>query len=97
MKPRSLRAPALKAARARRLAETRRRVLAELDSSENPLPARLLHRALAEAEALAWLTSAPDLFLPALAHEKLQKARQWQRRQRRVFEQSHSAIQILAE
>jgi len=40
--------------------------------------------ALTEAEALAWSTSYPHLFLPGLMEEKLQSARLWTSRQRRL-------------
>jgi hypothetical protein len=45
---------------------------------------RLLRLALNEAEGLAWQTMYPQLFFPDLAKEKIQRAAQWSRRQRRI-------------
>ena len=42
---------------------------------------RVLRLALNEAEALAWQTSHPHLFFPALAVEKAQATLAWHRRQ----------------
>ena len=42
---------------------------------------RMLKLALNEAEALAWQTSYPHLFFPALAAEKIQAVLDWARRQ----------------
>lgn len=47
--------------------------------------------ALVEAEALAWSTAYPHLFLPALAEEKIQYVRQWTRRQAQVTADSPRA------
>ena len=38
---------------------------------------RLLRRALAEAEALAWETGVPHLIFPTLALEKIQSVADW--------------------
>lgn len=51
------------------------------------VPDALLKRAVVEAEALAWTTSHPLLFLPGLAEEKVSKARQWVKRQQEVHAQ----------
>ena len=53
-----------------------------LDAHAGELPADLLMGALNEAEALASLTPFPELFLPALAEEKVRAASNWQVRQR---------------
>ncbi len=45
----------------------------------------LIRRALDEAEALAWLTPFPQLFLPELAEEKVQELRLWWDRQQQVW------------
>ena len=50
------------------------------------VPDRLARQAVAEAEALAWSTPYPLLFLPGLMEEKLLGARQWVSRQREILE-----------
>lgn len=50
------------------------------------IPDQLLNRAVAEAEALAWTTSHPLLFLPGLVEEKVLGANQWAGRQRKILE-----------
>jgi hypothetical protein len=45
---------------------------------------KLLHLAAVEAEALAWLTPFPILFLPALLEEKFEVARRYVARQHAV-------------
>ena len=49
------------------------------------LPARLLHLAVTEAEALAWTTPEPLLFFPALAEEKVESLFRWAQRQSRFM------------
>ncbi|MDB6015755.1 MAG: hypothetical protein JWR19_244 [Pedosphaera sp.] len=53
------------------------------------VPARLIKQAVVEAEALAWSTPYPMLFLPALAEEKVLSARQRAERQRQILERSN--------
>jgi len=48
------------------------------------VPENLLKQAISEAEALAWATSYPLLFLPVLAEEKVADLRRWEERQRRI-------------
>jgi hypothetical protein len=50
------------------------------------LPEPLVRQAATEAEALAWATSYPLLFLPVLVEEKIEGARQWANRQREILE-----------
>jgi hypothetical protein len=50
------------------------------------VPEQLARQAVAEAEALAWSTSYPLLFLPGLMEEKLRNARRWATRQREILE-----------
>jgi hypothetical protein len=50
---------------------------------------RLIHQAVNEAHALAALTVAPLLFLPALAEEKADEAAKWTARQCAMLD-SHS-------
>jgi hypothetical protein len=61
----------------------RRKLASEI---EGRVPDRLARQAIAEAEALAWSTSHPLLFLPGLMEEKLHSAGQWAARQREILE-----------
>jgi hypothetical protein len=54
--------------------------------SGTQVPGNLLQQAVLEAEALAWSTPYPLLFLPALAEEKVLDARRWADHQRRILE-----------
>ena len=53
---------------------------------------RLVHQAVNEAHALAAMTIAPLLFLPALAEEKVQKAAEWSVRQRSLLQPHQLAL-----
>ena len=46
----------------------------------------LVRKALIEAEALAWSTQFPLLFLPVLAEEKVRTVGQWTGRQHEILE-----------
>jgi hypothetical protein len=48
------------------------------------VPDELFQKAVLEAEALAWTTAYPLLFLPGLAEEKISSVRQWVKHQREV-------------
>ncbi len=61
----------------------RRKLASEM---KGRVPDQLARQAIAEAEALAWSTSHPLLFLPGLMEEKLHKARRWATRQREILE-----------
>lgn len=61
-----------------------------LDAHAGELPADLLMGALNEAEALASLTPFPELFLPALAEEKILRVRTWLNRQQQIRNQEVS-------
>jgi hypothetical protein len=50
------------------------------------LPEYMVKQAVTEAEALACSTPFPLLFLPVLAEEKVQTARQWARHQSEILE-----------
>ena len=50
------------------------------------LPDRVVKQAATDAEALAWSTPYPLLFLPVLMEEKVEGARLWMSRQREVLE-----------
>lgn len=61
------------------------------------VPDQLLNRAVAEAEALAWSTPYPLLFLPALVEEKILGVGRWANRQREILErQKPSAADSVA-
>ena len=47
---------------------------------------RMLRLVVNEAEALAWQTSYPHLVFPTLAVEKIQRVRDWVRRQQSVLQ-----------
>ena len=53
---------------------------------------QLLKSAMNEAEALAWQTSYPHLFFPALAEEKAAAVQQWAVRQRTVRAKSPARV-----
>jgi hypothetical protein len=61
--------------------QLRQTLVKKLSSEYNGLDARLVHRAVNEAYALACLTMVPFLLLPALAEEKVQSAAAWSARQ----------------
>jgi hypothetical protein len=50
------------------------------------IPDQMLNGAVAEAEALAWTTPYPLLFLPGLVEEKVLTAGRWASRQREILE-----------
>src|SRR5258708_1450409 len=54
------------------------------------LPEPLVRRAVMDAEALAWSTPFPLLFLPALVEEKVSTAREWADRQQQVLERQRA-------
>jgi hypothetical protein len=68
---------------AARLNEYKAGLLEEF-SSESKVFLHFVRLAVNEAESLAWSTSFAHLFLPALAEEKIQYARQWTNRQCRI-------------
>jgi hypothetical protein len=55
----------------------------------------LVRKALIEAEALAWSTQYPLLFLPVLAEEKVRNAGQWAGHQREILERQRALATIL--
>ena len=61
-----------------------RKISAEVQGS---VPQKLIQRVMNEAGALAWSTRYPLLFLPDLAEEKIQSARQWASRQQEILGQ----------
>ncbi|HTA31637.1 MAG TPA: hypothetical protein VK731_14180 [Candidatus Cybelea sp.] len=74
-------------AAARKLREFEQKLAATVAAEiQGSVPQKLIHQAMNEAEALAWSTHYPLLFLPDLAEEKIQGARQWARRQQQILE-----------
>ncbi len=64
-----------------------KRMLAEIAGEyKSALPGQWLDRAFAEAEAVAWTTPYPLLFLPELAREKVQNVRRWAERQQQILQ-----------
>jgi hypothetical protein len=64
-------------------------VLAELAGEyKAALPGLWLERAFADAEAVAWSTPYPLLFLPELAREKIDHVRHWTERQQQILQAS---------
>lgn len=75
-----------------RFGQLKNRVIQKLaGESSRRLPGHLFEQALGEAEALAWSTPYPLLFLPVLAEEKVLSARQWAERQRQILERQRAA------
>jgi len=54
------------------------------------LPENMVRQAVTEAEALAWSTPFPLLFLPVLAEEKVLTARRWASHQTEILERQRS-------
>lgn len=64
-----------------------KQLLAELAGEyKASLPGLWLERAFADAEAVAWSTPYPLLFLPELAREKVQDVRRWTERQQQILQ-----------
>jgi hypothetical protein len=61
-------------------------LIKQLSKEYSCVQPRLIHQAVNEAHALAALTVAPLLFLPALAEEKAQNAADWTVRQRAMLQ-----------
>jgi hypothetical protein len=72
---------------ARKLKQLEEQLMHKLTAETlDSVPQRLVRQAVNEAEALAWSTPYPLLFLPELAQEKVQSARQWSRRQQQILQ-----------
>jgi len=56
------------------------------------LPEELVRHARAEAEALAWSTTVPELVFPSLFEETLLRLRRWHLRQQRMLGADSSAF-----
>ncbi len=67
------------------LTELNNELLESLADAVSGIPEAMVFHALNEANSLAALTPFPLLFLPVLAEEKLQAARVWAERQRRLL------------
>jgi hypothetical protein len=69
------------------------RVMHKLAAEVSPgISRHLFERMVGEAEALAWTTPYPLLFLPVLAQEKVLSARQWAERQRQILERQRQGM-----
>jgi hypothetical protein len=68
------------------------RITAEIQGG---VPQQLIQQAMNEAEALAWSTKFPLLFLPELAEEKILSVRQWANRQHQILEQQRAHVTVL--
>ncbi len=86
---------------ANRCVQSCKKLLAEIEQAKNRIAnefqgtlesrGHLFHRAVSEAEALAWQTAYPHLFFPTLAIEKVQAVAVWQTRQHALL-QRHSVF-----
>lgn len=77
---------------AAKVASLKNRLVARLSAeAKDWLPENLFRQAFVEAEALAWSTSFPLLFLPALAEEKMRNVEQWVGRQRQIMDRGNFA------
>jgi hypothetical protein len=56
------------------------------------IPDQMLNGAVAEAEALAWSTPYPLLFLPGLVEEKILGVGRWASRQREILERQNAPV-----
>ena len=71
---------------ATKVAQLKNKLVERLDAElRDRVPKELFQQAFVEAEALAWTTPYPLLFLPALAEEKMRSAGQWAGRQRQIL------------
>jgi hypothetical protein len=74
-------------AAARKLKQFEEQFAAKLAAEvQDGVPEQLIRQAMNEAEALAWSTRFPLLFLPELAEEKIHNARQWANRQHQILQ-----------
>ncbi len=77
---------------AAKVAQLKKRLVARLSSeAKDWLPENLFRQEFVEAEALAWSTPFPLLFLPALAEEKVRNVEQWAGRQRQILDRGNFA------
>src|SRR5258708_26420049 len=77
---------------AAKVTQLKNRLVARLSAeAKDWLPENLFRQAFVEAEALAWSTSFPLLFLPALAEEKVRNVEQWAGRQRQIMDRGNFA------
>ena len=72
--------------------EAKATLVKRLSADYDGVDTHLVHQAINEAHALASLTVAPLLLLPALAEEKVQKLAAWCARQRSVLDAHADAV-----
>lgn len=81
---------------AMKLTQLREQLMQRLTAQvQGRLSELLVRRAIIEAEALAWSTRYPLLFLPVLAEEKVLAASQWAGRQHEVLARQKALATIL--
>jgi hypothetical protein len=81
---------------ARRLKQLEEQLAAKFATeTRGTISGQLIQQAINEAEALAWSTRYPLLFLPELAEEKVRGARRWASRQRQILEQQNELVTVL--
>ena len=81
---------------ARKLKQLEEQLAAKfIAETRGTIPGQLIQQAINEAEALAWSTRYPLLFLPELAEEKVRGARQWASRQQQILDQQNELVTIL--
>jgi len=74
------------------LEDLKNRLTSQLTTEFTNVDGRLVRRAVNEAWAIAYLSPVPQLVLPTLAEEKVQKLRDWTIRQRAIFQNQHTAL-----
>jgi len=78
---------------ARKLKQLEEQLAAKfIAETRGTIPGQLIQQAINEAEALAWSTRYPLLFLPELAEEKVRGARQWASRQQQILHQQNELV-----
>jgi hypothetical protein len=81
---------------ARKLKQLKEQLAEKLAAEiQGGIPQKLVQQAMNEAEALAWSTRYPLLFLPVLAEEKIQSVRQWTSRQQQILEHQRALKTVL--
>jgi len=75
-----------------KLEEFKAKLVGRLSSEFPEIQSQFVHQAVAEADALASLTTVPYLLLPTLAEEKVQGLRNWTTHQRAISRHSGLAF-----
>jgi hypothetical protein len=81
---------------ARKFGELRDELRAKLEvDAQDSTSGKLIRQAVVEAEAVAWSTPYPLLFLPALAEEKVLAAKRWADRQQLILRRQRELANLL--